>query len=101
MTVMQAWLLFGVPALVLALVLFSGRSPWRSGVGYVVLLAGFAALAAFDRASAAVFGGLLALLFAAGRGGTMERRGQLEQPAEADVPGWAGSDRTLRPGQHE
>ncbi len=98
MTIMQAWLLFGLPALVLGLALFVGRSPWRSVLGYVVLLAGFGALAVFDRASAAIFGSLVALLYAAGRGGQDERAAQREQPADADVPGWVGSDRTLKPG---
>jgi hypothetical protein len=99
MTILQVWLLFGLPALVLGLALFLGRSPWRSALGYVVLLAGFAAVAAFDRVSAAVFGGLLALLYAAGRGGELERERSPRQ-AEADVPGFVGTDRTLKPGRH-
>lgn len=102
MTVLQVWLVFGLPALLLGLALFVGRSPWRSALGYVVLLAGFGAVAAFDRASAGVFGGLLALLYAAGRGGVTETRPQLsdEQAEAVDVPGMFEADRTLKPGQH-
>lgn len=100
MTILQVWLLFGLPALVLGLALFVGRSPWRAALGYLVLLAGFAAVAAFDRASAAIFGGLLALLYAAGRGGAAERQPRLPEEVEADVPGFVGSDRTLKPGRH-
>jgi len=98
-TIVQAWLLFGLPALLLGISLFIGRSPWRAALGYVVLAAGFGGLALVDRASAAVFGGAIALLLAAGRGGTGERVPQLTQP-QADVPGWVGSDRTLEPGKH-
>jgi hypothetical protein len=94
MSVVQVWLLFGIPALLLGLALFVGRSTWRSGLGYIVLLVGFATVAAFDRASGAVFGGLLALLYAAGLG-----RDRAEE-ADPDVPGMMGEDRTLKPGQH-
>lgn len=92
MTATQAWLLFGLPALLLGTALFLGRSPWRSAVGYVVLLVGFAGLAAFDRISAAIFGSVLALLYAAGRGGALERTSQLAS-ADTDVPGLVGTDR--------
>jgi uncharacterized membrane protein len=68
------WLIIGIPALLLALVLFMDRSPWRAGLGYLVLAGGFVGLAALgDRASAAVFGAVLALVYAAGRGGDVER----------------------------
>lgn len=102
MTVLQVWLVFGLPALLLGLALFVGRSPWRAALGYVVLFVGFGTVAAFDRASAAVFGGLLALLYATGRGGMMEAGPELtEAQAEAtDVPGMFEADRTLKPGQH-
>lgn len=73
MDVLQVWLLIGVPTLALAGALFVRRSPWRSMVGYAVLLAGFGGMAVYDRANAAFFGGLIALLYAAGRGGTMEQ----------------------------
>lgn len=72
MTILQAWLLVGLPALLLGLTLFVGRSRWRTGAGYAVLAAGFGGMALVDRSSAAVFGGLLSLLFAAGRGGRDE-----------------------------
>lgn len=72
MGVVQVWLLVGVPALVAALLLFYGRSRWRSALGYVVLLAGFLGVATVDRASAALFGTLIALVYAAGRGGAVE-----------------------------
>lgn len=68
MTVLQAWLLVGVPALALALVLFTGSSRWRSLLGYVVLLAAFAVMVVVSPPSAAAIGGLVALLHAAGRG---------------------------------
>jgi hypothetical protein len=68
------WLIIGVPALLLAVVLFLDRSPLRAGLGYLVLAAGFVGLAALgDRVSAAVFGSILALVYAAGRGGEAER----------------------------
>ncbi|MDP9405556.1 MAG: hypothetical protein M3O86_02995 [Actinomycetota bacterium] len=73
MTILQVWLGVGVPAIVLALALFYGRSPLRTMLGYVVLLAAFAAITTVDRASGAVIGGVIALLYAAGRGGQAER----------------------------
>lgn len=72
MDVLQVWILAGIPALLLAAALFIGRSAWRSLLGYLVLAIGFAAVASVDRASAVVFGGLLTLLYAAGRGGRLE-----------------------------
>jgi hypothetical protein len=74
--VLQVWVLIGVPALVLALALFARRSPLRALVGYVVLGGAFAGVTAVDRASGAVFGGLLTLLYAAGRGGRLEHEGE-------------------------
>lgn len=70
---LQAWLVVGVPGLALGLALFLVRSPVRALLGYGVLLATFVGMALVDRASAVVLGGLLALLYAAGRGGDMER----------------------------
>lgn len=90
MTVLQAWLLFGLPALILGTALFVGRSPWRSALGYLVLVGGFLALAAVERVSAGVFGGLLTLLYAAGRGGRQEGGAggdDRDADADADVPG--------------
>jgi predicted cobalt transporter CbtA len=71
-TVFQAWLLVGIPALALGLAMFVGRSAWRSMLGYAVLIVGFGVMTAFDRASGAVFGAVLALIYAGGRGGTRE-----------------------------
>lgn len=74
MSVLQAWLVAGIPAIAIALLMFVGRSPLRALFGYVFLIAGFAIMTSVDRASGAVFGGLLALLYATGRGGVMEQR---------------------------
>ena len=73
MTLVQLWLFVGIPAVALAVALFVGRSRWRSLSGYAVLLAAFGVMAAFDRTSAAIFGGALALIYASGRGGDRER----------------------------
>lgn len=73
MSVLQAWLVIGIPGLVVGLAMFLVRSPARALVGYAVLLAAFVGMATVDRISGALFGGLLALLYAAGRGGQMER----------------------------
>jgi hypothetical protein len=70
--VLQVWMLIGIPALALAGAMFVRRSAWRALVGYVALLAGFGGMAVYDRTSAAVFGGLMALLYGAGRGGSIE-----------------------------
>jgi hypothetical protein len=98
MSILQVWLLFGLPALLLGGALFVGRSPWRTALGYLVLFAGFFTVAVFDRTSAAAFGGVIILLVAAGRGGRGETEPALTQP-EADVHGFVGTDRTLKPGQ--
>ncbi|MBA2529979.1 MAG: hypothetical protein H0V19_08480 [Euzebyales bacterium] len=73
MGILQVWLVVGVPALALAAALFYGRSRLRTGLGYLVLLGAFAAMTAVDRSSGAVIGGLIALLYAAGRGGEADR----------------------------
>ncbi len=72
MTVLQAWLLIGIPCLVLGMGLFLGRSLLRSALGYLVLGVGFAAMMVYDRASGAFFGALIALAYAAGRGGSAD-----------------------------
>lgn len=72
MNVLQVWLLIGIPSLALAGAMFVRRSSWRALVGYAALLLGFAGMAVYDRVSATVFGGLVALLYAAGRGGSIE-----------------------------
>lgn len=91
MTTLQAWLVVGIPTLVLGLALFMGRSRVQAVAGYVVLAGGFAGMAAADRSSAAVFGGLLALLYAAGRGGSAEHEGEhadeIGIPPETEDPG--------------
>ncbi len=73
MTILQMWLGVGVPAIVLALALLYGRSPVRTLLAYVVLLAAFGVMTTVDRGSGAVLGGFIALLYAAGRGGQAER----------------------------
>lgn len=89
MSLLQAWLVLGVPGLVLGLAMFIVRSPVRALLGYVVLLATFVGMALVDRASAAVLGGLLALLYAAGRGGDMERETvQTDESVLPDVVGY-------------
>lgn len=69
MSILQAWLVAGIPGLVVAFALFYGRSRVRALLGYVVLLVAFGAMLFVDRASAAAIGGFGALLYAAGRGG--------------------------------
>lgn len=72
MTLLQVWLFIGIPALALATACFLGRSWWRSLVGYAVLAVGFVLVAVFSPASGAAIGALIALLYAAGRGGQIE-----------------------------
>jgi uncharacterized membrane protein len=74
-TVAQVWLLAGVPALLVSLLLFLARSQLANLLGFVVLAAGFAVLTSADRASGAAFGALLALLYATGRGHVAEVAG--------------------------
>ena len=72
MTVTQAWLIVGIPALAFAAIAFVGRAWWRSLLGYAFLLGGFVGVVTVDAASAAVFALTVALLLAAGRGGRGE-----------------------------
>ncbi len=72
MTVAQAWILAGIPALAVAVIALIGRGWWRALVGYGVLLAAFGVLVTVDRASAALFATLIALIYASGRGGRLE-----------------------------
>ena len=90
MNPVQVWLVVVIPTLVIGLALFVRRSPIRSLLGYVVLLVGFVLTRIFHRPSGAQFGGLLALLYAAGRGGSMERDDL--RPDEEGVP-----DESLHP----
>lgn len=78
--VLQAWLLIGLPALVAAIGLSLKRTPVAGMLAFLAVAAGFGAMAMADRASAGVFGLLLALLYAAGRGGAGERG--------SDQPDW-------------
>lgn len=80
MSVAQAWLLFGIPSLLLAMTFFIGRSSLRALLGYLSLVGGFIGLALADRASAAAFSALIFFAYAAGRGGTLERL----RPGEGD-----------------
>jgi hypothetical protein len=84
MNPLQVWLIVGIPALTIGLALFLRRSPVRALLGYTVLAIGFFVVSIYHRPSGAVFGGLLALLYAAGRGGAMERGDS--QPNETGVP---------------
>lgn len=68
MSVLQAWLIAGFPALLVGVMLFLAASQLLNLLGYVVLGAGFAVVVTVDPASGAVFGALLALIYATGRG---------------------------------
>lgn len=70
MNLLQTWLLVGVPGLLIAAGLFVGRSQVRAWIGYVVLLALVLvfALTPGGGLSAALVGGILVILVAAGRG---------------------------------
>lgn len=72
MSILQAWLVVGLPLLIVAFALFYGRSKVRTGLGYVALLVAFGFMVTVDRSSAAVIGGLAALAYGAGRGGQAE-----------------------------
>lgn len=74
MNTLQAWLIVGVPGLVLLAALFVGRSPIRSALGYVALAAllVFFLVVPSDGASAAVVGIIGVFLLAVGRGGPVE-----------------------------
>ena len=76
MSVVQVWLVVGVPLLVLAFALFYGRSRIRTLLGYVVLLIAFGVVVSVDPASGAMIGGVAALLYAAGRGGQADAQPQ-------------------------
>jgi hypothetical protein len=92
-TVIQVWLLVGIPALTIALALYTARSRWLGAVGLLVLMAATVVLATADRASAAVMGVILTLLYAAGRagGGAVGGDDPVHRPHTTDVIGAAGS----------
>lgn len=76
MDVLQAWLVVGVPGLVVAGSLFAGRSRPRAWIGYGVLagLTAFFVLVPGDAASAALVGILAAMFVATGRGTHLDDR---------------------------
>lgn len=69
MTVVQVWLLIGVPVLAIGLALFTARSRWLGALGVLVVLAGAVAVALVDRASGAVLGVVAVLMYATGTAG--------------------------------
>lgn len=69
MTATQAWLLIGIPVLLVGVTLYTLRSPRLSAAGVLVLVAGTVVMAAADRISAAVLGVIAVLLYAAGQAG--------------------------------
>lgn len=84
MTTTQGWMLIGVPALVLGLVLYALRSPRLGAAGMLVITAGAVALSVVDRASGAALGTVVALLHAAGRAGSGAVAG--DDPAARQPP---------------
>lgn len=70
MNSLQAWLVVGVPGVVVAAALFAGHSAVRAALGYVVLVVtmAFFLLVPGDRVSGALVGMVAVLLLAAGRG---------------------------------
>ncbi len=70
MSVVQVWLLVGVPVLFGAIALYTARRPSLSALGVVLTLVGAVAVTTVDRASGAVLGVLAVLLYAAGSAGT-------------------------------
>jgi hypothetical protein len=88
MTTFQAWIVLGVPGLVLAAGLFAGRSPARSAFGYLVLTLLFAFFLLVPRSgvSAASIGTIAFLLIAAGRGQAGVEREDHEVPMRVDDP---------------
>jgi hypothetical protein len=70
---LQAWLVIGIPVLGVCVGLFLTRNPRAALLAYALLTAGFLLLATVDRVAGAVFGALLPLLYAAGRGGPAEQ----------------------------
>ena len=93
MSILQVWLVVGIPAVVLGGALFYGRSRVRTALGYLVLLAAFGLMLLVDRASAGFFGVVVALLYAWGRGGSAE-----SEPAETSLIGVP--DEVRRPVRH-
>lgn len=88
---LQAWLVIGIPVLGVCVGLFLTRNPRAALAAYVLLTAGFLLLATVDRIAAAVFGTVLAFLYAAGRGGQAERPA-LGAGERSDDDAWRYSD---------
>lgn len=80
MSILQAWVVVGLPLLLVAFGLFYGRSRVRTALAYVALMVAFIVMVTVDRGSAAVIGGLAALAYAAGRGGQAE-----SEPADSST----------------
>ena len=72
MSILQAWLVVGIPLLIVAFALFYGRSRIRTALGYLALLIAFGVMLTVDAASAVAIGGLASLAYGAGRGGQAE-----------------------------
>ena len=69
MSVVQVWLLIGVPVLFGAVALYTARSSALNALGVLLTVAGAVAVTTVDRASGAVLGVLAVLLYAAGSAG--------------------------------
>ncbi len=89
MSVWQVWLLVGVPALAIALACFARGSRVLWLVGLVVLVVGCAGVMAVSPASGAAFGGLLALLYATGRGSGKRPRESADAQEAAPDDGYS------------
>jgi len=89
MSVVQVWLLIGVPVLLGAVALYTARSAALSALGVLVALAGAVAVTTVDRASGAVLGVLAVLLYAAGSAGRAAVVG--DDPVRRRSPGDATS----------
>lgn len=74
MTTLQIWLIVGLPGLVVVAALFSGRSPVRSLLGYLVLAAILVTFVAVtgDVFSSAAVGLIGFVLVATGRGTALD-----------------------------
>lgn len=75
MSVVQVWLLIGVPVLFGALALYTARRPALNALGVLLTLAGAIAVTTVDRASGAALGVLGVLLYAGGSAGRAAAQG--------------------------
>ncbi len=83
MSAVAGWFLIGVPTLVACLALFATRRRAFNLAAYGVLAVGSVALTTVHRSSGALLGGLLALLYATGRGGGTAEPGGREEGQRA------------------